>query len=97
MIDLPWERLLAATVALVTESIWLAVLVETRADELVEDVWRVKLVQRCGVQNHVSIITVALACPGVGHIKVWPLPVEQPWRETPDPLPDPWPGWYAKR
>jgi len=31
---------------------------------------------------------VALACPGVDYIRLWPLPVKQPWQETPDPLPE---------
>jgi hypothetical protein len=40
---------------------------------------------------------VALGCPGVDYIRLWPLPVEQPWQETPDPLPDLWPGSYAMK
>ena len=28
-------------------------------------------------------------------LRLWPLPVEQPWQETPDPLPNPWPGRIA--
>jgi len=42
-----------------------------------------------------DVIALALACPGLDYIKLWP--VQQPWQDTPDPLPDPWPGWYARR
>ena len=44
---------------------------------------------------HANIHAVALACPGVDYIRLWPLPVEQPWQETLDPLPDWLPGGYA--
>ena len=44
-----------------------------------------------------DIHAVALACPGVDYMRLWPLPVEQPWQETPDPLPDWVPGGYAWR
>jgi len=30
-------------------------------------------------------------------VRDWSLPVEQPWQETPDPLPDWLPGGYAWR
>ena len=29
-------------------------------------------------------------------VRNWPLPVQQTWQETPDPLPDWVPGGYAK-
>jgi len=41
---------------------------------------------------HANIHTVALACPGMDYIRLWPL-VKQPWQETPDP----WPGGYARK
>jgi hypothetical protein len=36
--------------------------------------------------------SVALASPGVDYIKLWTLPVERIWRETPDPTLEPVPG-----
>jgi hypothetical protein len=39
------------------------------------------------------IQAVALACPGVDYIRLWPLPVKQPWGDPTDSLP----GWYAGR
>ena len=36
---------------------------------------------------------VALACPGVDYMRLWPLPVVQPWESTPDPVD----GWMAER
>ena len=36
---------------------------------------------RCDVDWHVDRGIVALACVGRDMIKVWPLPVEQPWWE----------------
>ncbi len=33
--------------------------------------------------------SIALACSGVHYIKLWPLPVEQPWQETIDPTLEP--------
>jgi hypothetical protein len=36
-----------------------------------------------------NLTALALACPGVDYIKLWPLPVEGPWQSTPNPLPDP--------
>jgi hypothetical protein len=41
--------------------------------------------------------SVALACSGVDYIRSWPLPVVQPWQETPDPFPEGLPGGYATR
>ena len=66
------------------------------AEESIEGVWTVRL-RSCYLDYHANIHAVALACPGVDYIKLWPLPVEQPWQETPDPLPDPWPDRYAWR
>jgi hypothetical protein len=40
-----------------------------------------------------NIHAVALACPGVDYIRLWPLPVTQPWW---DPT-DTGRGWYARR
>ena len=31
------------------------------------------------------VVTIAMACPGVDMIRLWPLPVQQPWFEDHDP------------
>jgi hypothetical protein len=48
------------------------------------------------LDSHTPIHAIVLACPGVDYIKLWLLPVEQPWQETPDPLPEGLPGAYAR-
>jgi len=70
--------------------------VETRTSRLTDDIWTIRLGE-CHLGYHTRMHAVALACPGVDYIKLWPLPVEQPWLETPDPSTDPWPGGYARR
>ena len=62
-----------------------------------EGVWTLKLAGNCDLDYHANIHALALACPGVDYLRLWPLPVEQPWQETPDPLPDWVPGGYAWR
>jgi hypothetical protein len=58
-------RLILITLALVFVLVWLAVLVETRADKLTEDVWSVELAGRCYLDYHTPVRAVALACSGV--------------------------------
>ena len=60
------------------------------AEETIEGVWTVRL-RSCYLDYHTNIHAVALACPGVDYIRLWPLPVTQPWG---DPT-DTGPGWYA--
>ena len=36
------------------------------------------------------VVTIALACPGVDMIRLWPLPVQQPWFEDHDPCYESW-------
>jgi hypothetical protein len=43
----------------------------------------VLLLGRCDVDWHADRGIVAVACLGSDIIKVWPLPVEQPWWEEP--------------
>jgi hypothetical protein len=50
------------------------------AEELVDGVLTVKL-RNCHLDYHANIHAVALACPGVDYIRLWPLPVEQPGQE----------------
>jgi hypothetical protein len=51
------------------------------------------LVAGCEMDFVTSVGAVALACPGVDYMRVWPLPVVQPWEGTPDPIE----GWMAER
>ena len=37
----------------------------------------------CDVEYYAEWHATVLACPGVDLIKVWPLPIEQPWYEDP--------------
>ena len=50
----------------------------------------VRLVAGCEMDYHTSIRAVALACPGVDYMRMWPLPVVQPWESTPDPVEGGW-------
>ena len=36
---------------------------------------------------------VALACPKMDYMRLWPLPVVQPWQSTPDTIE----GWMVER
>ena len=45
---------------------------------------------RCDVDWHVDRGIVAVACVGRDMIKLWPLPVEQPWFEEAIEMPDSW-------
>ena len=80
--------LILALIALLT---WALALGAAPPRQLTEDVWTVELVGDCYLDYHSNIQAVALACSGVDYLKLWPLPVEQPWQEAPDPLP-PLPG-----
>jgi hypothetical protein len=40
-----------------------------------------------------AISGATLTCSGVDYMRLWPLPVVQPWQETPDPVD----GWMAER
>ena len=61
--------------------------------KLTDDIWTVKLIRGYEMDYHTKIGAVALACPGVDYMRVWPLPVVQPWESTPDPIE----GWLAER
>ncbi len=60
--------------------------------KLTDTVWSAKLGARCELDFHTSIGAVALSCPGVDYMRLWPLPVVQPWSENPDPIR----GWIAE-
>ena len=77
-------RPILITLALVTVLVWVLALMQPR--RLTQGVWTLTLTGGCYVDYHTP--AVALACPGVDYMRLWPLPVKQPWQETPDPLPD---------
>ena len=86
-------RPILLTLALITILIWVLALTQPR--KLLESVYTIQA-GKCYVDYHATIQAVALACPGVEYIRLWPLPVVQPW---PDPTdkPEPWSGWLARR
>jgi hypothetical protein len=55
----------------ITTLIW--VLALTQPHRLTEGVWTLKLAG-CNLDYHTPIHAVALACPGVDYIRLWPLP-----------------------
>ncbi len=61
--------------------------------KLTNTAWTVKLPAGCEMDFRTSVGVVALACPGVNYMRVWLLPVVQPWESTPDPVE----GWMAER
>jgi len=96
----PWHhhwRPILITLALITLLIWSLALTQPR--KLVEGVWTLNLDTHCHLHYHANIPALALACPGVDYIRLWPLPLERPWQATPDPpaapLLDPFPASYA--
>ena len=88
-----WRAILII-MALVVVLIWGLALLQP--ERFSDDVWTLHL-KDCDLDYHIPIRSIALACPGLDYMRLWPLPVEQPWQETPDPLPDPWPDRYAWR
>lgn len=65
------------------------VVLAVRTHKLTAGVWTTELVAGCALDYHTSAKAVALACPGVDYIMLWPLPVVQPWEEpgdSPTPL-----------
>ena len=57
-----------------------------RVRKLTETTWTVKLVAGCEMDFVTSAGAVALACPGVDYMRLWPLPVVQLWESMPDPV-----------
>jgi hypothetical protein len=53
----------------------LTALLATRVDKLTDNVCTLYVVGGCYLNYHASIQAVALACPGVDYIRLWPLPV----------------------
>jgi len=76
--SVPW--LVIATIPLPV------VLLAGRTEKLTEEVRTVGL-GNCALDYHASDTALALACPGVDYIRLWPLPVVQPWEELETPRP----------
>ena len=72
-----WALCLLALLAILL----LGGLLASRPRELVEGVWTVDTPGGCALDYHTSAKALALACPGVDYVRLWPLPVEQPWEE----------------
>lgn len=68
----------------------LAGLIALRTYQRIPGVVAVRLLAGCEVEIYDSSVqpvsTIVLACPRVDSIRLWPLPVLQPWYE--DPLPE---------
>jgi hypothetical protein len=60
--------------------IFIVAFLVTRVDQVTNNVYTLKLVGGCYVDYYAPIQAVELACPGVDHIRPWPM--VQPW---PDP------------
>ena len=75
---------LALWILLVLAIVLLAGLVFSRTERLTDGVWTVGLPVRCALGYRASVGALALACPGVGSIRIWPLPVEHGWAEPED-------------
>jgi len=56
-----------------------------RSYKLTEDAWVTELVADCELWDvfppSQPVRTLVLACPGADAIRLWPLPVHQPWKE----------------
>jgi hypothetical protein len=60
-------------------------LLVSRTDKLTAKVWIVELVAGCALDYHTSERALALARPGADYVRLWPLPVTQPWKEPQEP------------
>jgi hypothetical protein len=77
----------AVTILLVSviTTIQLFSVLTARSHKLTEDAWVTELVADCELWDVLPpsqpVRTLVLACPGVDAIRLWPLPVQQPWEE----------------
>jgi hypothetical protein len=59
----------------------------SRLREPVEGVYWLRLWRRCQIELHTPPVqdsyTIIWACPGEDSLRVWPLPLQQPWYEKP--------------
>jgi hypothetical protein len=69
----------------------LSLFLASRTYELIPGVTAMRLIKGCELDffhdtRLQPVFTVALACPRVDYIRLWPLPIKQPWsEETPTP------------
>ena len=81
------KRYLRILVLLLLAGAILASLLALRPYQKISGVRAVRLPARCELelydQTVQPVATAVLACPGVNAIRLWPLPVLQPWYEDP--------------
>jgi hypothetical protein len=65
----------------------LALFLASRIDQPVPGATSIKLIAGCWLDfldtRLQPVFTVALACPREDYIRLWPLPIKQPWSEDP--------------
>ena len=73
---------LARVVLLVLACLVVGILIGSRIERPTLFVWRLKLAAGCELDYHVAPVSaIALACPHVDYIRLWPWPMVQPWEE----------------
>ena len=63
---------------------FVAIYVVGYAERFSDDVWTLHL-RDCDLDYHIPIRSVALACPGLDYMRLWPLPIQRPWYEPERP------------
>ena len=76
----------AALMGILVVLVLLGGFLASRPRELVEGVWTVDVPGRCSLDYHASARALALACPGVDYVRLWPLPLVQAWEEPGGPV-----------
>ena len=62
------------------------VLIGSRIERFTPFVWQLKLVAGCELDYHLAPVgAIALACPHVDYIRLWPWPMIQTWEEQVSP------------
>ena len=85
MIDELRDSAVTILLVFVITTIQLFSALTARSYQLTEDAWATELVAGGELWDVLSpsqpARTLVLACPGVDAIRVWPMPVQQPWEE----------------
>ena len=77
---------LAPIALLLLARLTVGVLLGSRIEQFTPSVWQLKLVAGCELDYHVAPVSaIALACPHVDYIRLWPWPMVQPWEERVSP------------
>ena len=77
---------LARIVLLVLACLTVGVLIGSTIEQFTPFVSQLKLVADCELDYHVAPVNaIALACPHVDYIRMWPWPMVQPWEEQVSP------------